>query len=228
MWPVAGRAVNTLLVYPTALSFAYTPPRWTPLILSTTPVPPSVHTSLFPATTSTHDVLPPVVSVPLPLPTKPVYGGAVLSAPSGSSASHPLFEPPEPVTSVVPSNLSTFDFRITPTTSITNPQVKLPKLILRKFNGDLTKWVTFWDTFNSAIHSNPNISSVDKFSYVHSLMDSTAAEAIAGLTLTAANYEEAVSTLKQRFGNSQIIAKKHMISLMHLPSITSHHNLKGV
>ena len=27
------------------------------------------------------------------------------------------------------------------------PRVKLPKLSLKKFNGDLTQWVTFWDTF---------------------------------------------------------------------------------
>ena len=32
--------------------------------------------------------------------------------------------------------------------------VKLPKLSLKKFNGELTKWTTFWDTFESAVHSN--------------------------------------------------------------------------
>ena len=29
-------------------------------------------------------------------------------------------------------------------------QVKLPKLSIRKYNGDLTKWVTFWDAFSSS------------------------------------------------------------------------------
>ena len=32
------------------------------------------------------------------------------------------------------------------------PGVKLPKLTIKKFNGDLTKWVPFWDAFESAIH----------------------------------------------------------------------------
>ena len=60
------------------------------------------------------------------------------------------------------------------------PQVKLPKLTMKKFNGDLTKWATFWDSFCSSIHSNPTLSSIDKFNYLSSLLDSTAAEAIAG------------------------------------------------
>ena len=45
-------------------------------------------------------------------------------------------------------------------------QVKLPKLSIKKFNGELTKWVTFWDSFNSSIHTNPKLSSVDKFNYL--------------------------------------------------------------
>ena len=129
----------TLPSHRNPLSLPYTPPRWTPFISSTTPVPP-VHTGLLPATTSTHEVLPSIASIPLPLPTRPVYCAAVSSTSSGSSTSHPLFQPPEPVTSVVPSNLSSFDFQAPPTTLITNPQVKWPKLTLRKFSGDLTTW----------------------------------------------------------------------------------------
>ena len=38
---------------------------------------------------------------------------------------------------------------------------------------------------------HPSLSPVDKFNYLTSVVESTAAEAIVGLTLTAANYEEA-------------------------------------
>ena len=69
-------------------------------------------------------------------------------------------------------------------------RVKLPKLSLKRFNGDLTKWIMFWDTFESAVHRNSTLSSIDKFNYLNSLLESTAAEAIAGLTLTSANYDE--------------------------------------
>ena len=87
---------------------------------------------------------------------------------------------------------------------IPTPRVKLPKLSLKRFNGDITKWASFWDSFNSAIHSNSSLSSVEKFNYLNSFLESTAAESIAGLTLTAKKYEEAVAILK-RFGNTQLI-----------------------
>ena len=105
------------------------------------------------------------------------------------------------------------------------PQVKLPKLSIKRFNGDLTKWVTFWDSFNSSIHNNPTLSSVDKFNYLSSLL---AAEAIAGLTLTAANYNEAIATLKKRFGNPQLIVNQHMEALLNIAAVTSHHDVKAL
>ena len=106
--------------------------------------------------------------------------------------------------------------------------MKLPKLSIKKFNGDLTKWVTFWDSFDSSIHSNPSLSNADKFNYLKSFLESTAAESIAGLTLTSAKYEEAVATLKRRFGNTQLIVNKHMDTLLNLPAVNSHHDLRGL
>ena len=43
--------------------------------------------------------------------------------------------------------------------------------------------------------------------------------------MTAANYEEAISTLKKRFGNKQLIVNKHMNNLL---SLGSHHNAKNL
>ena len=112
--------------------------------------------------------------------------------------------------------------------SLTAPHVKLPKLSIKKFNGDLTKWVIFWDSFDSSIHKNLSLSNVDKFNYLNSFLESAAAESIAGLTLTSANYEEAVATLKRRFGNTQLIVNKHMDALLNLPAVNSHHDFKGL
>lgn len=108
------------------------------------------------------------------------------------------------------------------------PNVKLPKLTIKKFNGDLTKWVTLWDSFDSSIYSHPSLLNVDRFNYLNSFLESTAAESIAGLTLTSAKYEEAILTLKRRFGNTQLIAHKHMDTLLNLPAVSSHHDLKGL
>ena len=96
--------------------------------------------------------------------------------------------------------------------------VKLPELTIKKFNGEVAKWR---DTFESTIHKSPSLSAIEKFSYLQSLLESSAAEAVSGLSLTSANYEEAISTLKKRYGNRQLIVSRHMDILMNLESVSS-------
>ena len=86
--------------------------------------------------------------------------------------------------------------------------------------------MTFWDSYDSAIHQNLELSDDDKFNYLKFLLERTAYEAIAGLALTSANYHEAITTLKKGFGNKQQIFNKHMDVLLHVEPVTSHHNLK--
>ena len=69
---------------------------------------------------------------------------------------------------------------------------------------------------------------MDKFSSLQFLLESSAADAIAGLTLTSANYQEAIDTLKRRFGNDQLIVGKHMDALLALPTATSHQDIKSL
>ena len=49
-------------------------------------------------------------------------------------------------------------------------QVKLPKLDLKKFNGDISKWPSFWDAFESSVHNNTRLAAIDKFNYLNSLL----------------------------------------------------------
>ena len=77
-----------------------------------------------------------------------------------------------------------------------SPHIKLPKLLLKKFSGELTRWMTFWNTFKSAVHKNPVLTNIDKFSYLNLLLESTASETLPGLTLTSSNYNGEVATLK--------------------------------
>lgn len=83
--------------------------------------------------------------------------------------------------------------------------VKLPKLALHSFSGDITQWITFWDSFRSVVHDNDQLTTVDKFNYLKSLLTGAALEAVAGLTLSASNYAEVVAIFEQRFGNRQQI-----------------------
>ena len=107
-------------------------------------------------------------------------------------------------------------------------RVKLPKLVPKSFNGDLTKWEAFWSTFESSIRLHPTLSAVDKFTYLTSLLEGPAMRAVAGLKLTSANYAEAIDTLKKRFGNKQQIISRHMETLLELESVTSPNNIKAL
>jgi hypothetical protein len=73
------------------------------------------------------------------------------------------------------------------TISHSSAKMKLPKLSLKKFKGDINGWTPFWDSYTSAIHDSPDLSDIDKFNYLNSLLESKAAEAIAGLKITSAN-----------------------------------------
>lgn len=95
---------------------------------------------------------------------------------------------------------------------------KLPKLQLPKFGGRVTEWSSFWDSYDSAIHSNPNISKVNK---LQSLLEGNAARAIKGLTLTSANYDSAVNILQDRFGKVQQTIAAHMDEILKIQACTS-------
>ena len=107
-------------------------------------------------------------------------------------------------------------------------KVKLPKLILRPFNGDIAAWTTFWESFESSVNGNKELSNIDKFNYLNSLLTGTAKEAISGLSLTSANYTEAVAMLKKQFGNVERIKAKHMEILMNVEAVHSSRDLKAL
>ena len=107
-------------------------------------------------------------------------------------------------------------------------KVKLPKLTIQPFKGELTAWTTFWDAYEVAIHSNRSLSDIERFNYLRSLLQGPALDAITGLTLTAANYREAVEVLSKRFGNKQRIIDKHMEALLSLDAVPSDTNLKAL
>lgn len=99
---------------------------------------------------------------------------------------------------------------------------------MRPFNGDITTWNTFWESYDSAVHRNRDLSEIDKFNYLNSLLIGTAREAVSGLSLTAANYTEAIAILKKRFGNADRIKARHMDILMNIEPVTSSRDLKAV
>ena len=113
-------------------------------------------------------------------------------------------------------------------TTRSSKSVKLPKLELNKFNGDPTKWKTFYDSFLSAVHNNDDISDIQKMTYLQSLLKGSASETIEGLSLSNENYKAALDILKDRFGNEQILISAHMNNLLKLEPIKSIANMHGL
>ncbi|XP_003391348.1 PREDICTED: uncharacterized protein LOC100639084, partial [Amphimedon queenslandica] len=104
-------------------------------------------------------------------------------------------------------------------------KVRLPKINLKVFDGDITQWIPFWESYCSAIHDNSQLSDIEKFTYLKSLVEKTAKEAIAGLSLSTANYQQAIEILKRRFGNKEKIVNRHMDLLVGLEGVYSDQKL---
>ena len=75
-------------------------------------------------------------------------------------------------------------------------KVKLPKLELKSFSGNYEEWQSFWDTFESAVKRNTDISRIQKFTCLKSCVTGVAESAITGLPLTEDNYETAIVILE--------------------------------
>ncbi|XP_061709729.1 uncharacterized protein LOC133519692 [Cydia pomonella] len=95
---------------------------------------------------------------------------------------------------------------------ISTKTVKLPRIELLKFDGDILKWTEFWDRFTANVHSQ-NLDDVEKLAYLISLLEKEAKEAVQGLTMTNANYQVAIDTLKTRYGSTQQVIDSHYEAL---------------
>ena len=103
--------------------------------------------------------------------------------------------------------------------------VRLPKLELKRFNGQLLRWQAFWDTFEATIHKNDSLHKIDKFNYLRSQLEGDALKSIAGLELTHANYDVAIEILKERYGNVQLIIENHYAKLSDMSTASNKTNV---
>ena len=104
--------------------------------------------------------------------------------------------------------------------------LKLPKFKLPTFDRDSLRWLEFWDSFEAAIHKNPKLAAIDKFNYLRASLEGNAASAIAGFSLSAANYQTAVVVLQERFANPQAIIVNDMEKLLKLSSVSNARDTK--
>ena len=71
-------------------------------------------------------------------------------------------------------------------------KVKLPRLEISKFNGDVIERKGFWDQFKSTVNKNNHISGIEKFNYLRTLPENSTLSKITRLTLSAENCAQAL------------------------------------
>lgn len=94
--------------------------------------------------------------------------------------------------------------------------VKLPPLDLPCFSGNYDSWLGFYDTFVALIHSNGNLSNVQKFYYLQSCLKGDAAQVIHSIEINDLNYEIAFRLLRERYENKKFIIHSHVKCLFEL------------
>lgn len=85
-------------------------------------------------------------------------------------------------------------------------QVQLPKISIPTFSGNYSEWTTFKDLYVSLVHNNASLESVQKMHYLKGYLSGEAEQLLRYVPITAANYEEAWSTLNSRYNNKKYLA----------------------
>jgi hypothetical protein len=107
--------------------------------------------------------------------------------------------------------------------SVTNPNfvpVALPTMSLPSFDGSWEQWLSFYQRFDSLIHSNASLSPIQKFQYLNSCVTGEASSVIKSLGITTENYPIAIALLKERYDDQRLIIKNHIRALFDLPNVT--------
>ena len=123
-------------------------------------------------------------------------------------------------------NMNNHEQSATPIAIRKEHRVKLPKLSVKSCNGDPIIWPQFIDTFNNAVDENSELTEIEKFSYLKSYLTGDAEKAVEGLSLTAENFVQGMTILKDRFGNKQLIISKHMNALLALDKVRSSFHIR--
>ncbi|GBM19339.1 hypothetical protein AVEN_195979-1 [Araneus ventricosus] len=106
--------------------------------------------------------------------------------------------------------------------------VKLPRLQIPQYDGNILNFNDFYSQFEAAIHKNSNLSDVEKFNYLKSYLINDAEIAIRGLALKSENYDLALNILKERFGRTDMIIDAHMSQLLNLNPVRKSQDAKSL
>jgi hypothetical protein len=106
---------------------------------------------------------------------------------------------------------------VAPTVTVNAPAgvaqaTRLPQRQIRHFKGDILEWTSFWESFNTAVHSS-SLSTVQKFDYLKEYLKGEARLFVENLELTDANYQIAIDELQKTYGKKEVLISAHFEKL---------------
>ena len=108
------------------------------------------------------------------------------------------------------------------TPEVSEPTVELPKSNIPTFDGDILNWVTFWEQFEIAVHSNKKLHDVQKLAYLRDTVDGGPAKhVIKGLSHSADTYKQAVECLRHRYDKPRFVHQSHVRAIVEAPLVKS-------
>ncbi|XP_071642775.1 uncharacterized protein [Temnothorax longispinosus] len=109
-----------------------------------------------------------------------------------------------------------------------NDCLKLPRINLQEFSGKYEDWISFKNIFTTMIHEHPTLPRVQKMQYLIAALKGEAHDVISSFETSDDNYDEAWSTLKERYDDESLIIQKHIRALFSQPSMVkeNHQSLR--
>ena len=98
--------------------------------------------------------------------------------------------------------------------------VKLPKLSVPTFDGNILHWRSFWEQYVVSIHDRTQLSPSEKLAYLkHAVQDGSARHVVEGLSGSGDHYAEAVDCLRKRYDRPRLIHQAHVRAIMDAPPV---------
>ncbi|KAL3110983.1 hypothetical protein niasHT_017156 [Heterodera trifolii] len=92
----------------------------------------------------------------------------------------------------------------------------LPKTELKRFDGNPSQWIPFWDYFRTIIHEDSHVPKIEKFSYLDSCIEGKASAIIQGIPISESGYDDAIDLLLKTYGETKRLIRTLNRELMSL------------
>lgn len=100
--------------------------------------------------------------------------------------------------------------------SCSSSNIRLPKIVLPSFNGNIKKWPEYFDTFNALIHNSTSLSDTEKFHYLISSLSGEALSVVKTFPMTHEHYRSAYEALTARYKSKRDLAFTCWRDILHI------------